>query len=97
MKTNSQSGKSSSFAAEAQQLKRAEELLNRKEAAEYLTCKPQTLAVWASTHRYHLPFVRVGRLVRYRRTDLDRFLESRVVDRLPEPEPTLAPKICGGK
>jgi len=54
------------------------ELLTRDEAARYLGLKPQTLAVWASTGRYELPFIRAGRYVRYRKQDLDRWLDSRV-------------------
>ena len=54
-------------------------LLNRQEAAKYLGVKGQTLAVWASTKRYALPFIRVGAAVRYRRADLDDFLRSRTV------------------
>lgn len=53
------------------------ELLTREQAAEYLGVKPQTLAVWATTHRYDLPMIRVGSRVRYRRADLDKWLESR--------------------
>ena len=54
-------------------------LLNRKEAAAYLGVKEQTLACWACTGRYSLPFVRVGRLVKYRQQDLDAFiLENRI-------------------
>ena len=49
-------------------------LLNRKEAAAYLGVKEQTLACWACAGRYSLPFVRVGRLVKYRQQDLDAFI-----------------------
>ena len=56
------------------------DLLNREQAARYLGLKPQTLAVWASTGRYELPFIRAGRYVRYRKQDLDRWLESRSVN-----------------
>ncbi len=54
-------------------------LCTREQAAEYLGVKPQTLAVWATTKRYHLPMVKVGSLVRYRLADLEKFLESRTV------------------
>lgn len=57
----------------------ATDLLTREQAAEYIGCKPQTLAVWHSTRRYDLPVVKVGRLARYRRRDLDAWLESRTV------------------
>lgn len=53
------------------------QVLNESQAAEFLGVKPQTLSVWRSTGRYDLPFVRVGRLIRYRRTDLEAWLESR--------------------
>ena len=53
------------------------ELLNREEAAKFLGLKPATLACWASTKRYQLPMVKVGRAVRYRLADLERWLESR--------------------
>ncbi|MGR5166356.1 helix-turn-helix domain-containing protein [Vibrio astriarenae] len=52
--------------------------LNRKLAAEYLGVTEGTLAVWASTGRYSLPFIKVGRKVFYTLADLDAFLESRV-------------------
>ncbi len=55
------------------------ELLTRDEAAKYLGVKRTTLDTWASTKRYPIPFIRVGRSVRYRRADLDQFLESRTV------------------
>ena len=54
-------------------------LLSRKEAAEYLGVKPQTLAAWHITGKYGLPVVKVGRSVRYRIADLERWLESRTV------------------
>jgi excisionase family DNA binding protein len=39
--------------------------LGRKEAAEFLGVQEQTLAAWACNHRYGLPFIRVGRRIRY--------------------------------
>lgn len=53
-----------------------EPLLNRKEAARYLRTSPGTLAVWDCTKRYNLRPLKVGRAVRYRKTDLDKFLEE---------------------
>lgn len=63
----------------ANALKIQSDLLSREQAAEYLGVTPQTLAVWASTHRYDLPFVKIGRLVKYRKADLDTFITSRVI------------------
>lgn len=54
-------------------------LLTRQQAAQYLDVTAGTLAVWASTRRYDLPFVKIGRNVRYRPEDLDRWLEARTV------------------
>ena len=53
------------------------ELLNAEQAAQYLGVAKQTLHNWRSSGRYRLPCLRVGRLVRYRRSDLDAWLESR--------------------
>lgn len=54
-----------------------ERLLTRQQAADYLGVQPGTLAVWASTGRYKLPMLKAGRLVRYKRSDLDAFLHGR--------------------
>ncbi|WP_460956361.1 helix-turn-helix domain-containing protein [Spirosoma litoris] len=55
-----------------------EPLLDRKSAAKYLRVSPGTLAVWDCTKRYDLKPIKVGRSVRYRRSDLDNFLEQRL-------------------
>jgi hypothetical protein len=55
------------------------ELISREQAAAYLGVKPQTMASWATTQRYDLPYVKIGSLVRYRISDLARFVESRTV------------------
>lgn len=52
----------------------AQALLTRQEAAAYIGVQPNTLATWACTQRYNLPYVKVGRNVRYRRQDLDAFI-----------------------
>jgi excisionase family DNA binding protein len=51
-------------------------LLTRKEAAQFLGISEGTLAVWKVTKRYPLPVIKVGRLVRYRETDLIQFLDD---------------------
>lgn len=58
----------------------AAELLTRAEAADYLGIAKQTLAIWKTTGRYALPVVKVGRLTKYRRSDLDEFLSRRTLD-----------------
>lgn len=47
------------------------------QAAEVLDTKINTLAVWRSTGRYDLAYIKVGRLVRYRISDLADFLARR--------------------
>lgn len=54
-------------------------LKSREEAAELLRVSAQTLAVWACTKRYNLPFVKIGRRVMYRLSDLHAFIERNVV------------------
>jgi excisionase family DNA binding protein len=47
------------------------------DVARMLGVREQTLALWRSTGRHSLPFVRVGGRVRYRRSDVDAWLTSR--------------------
>ena len=53
------------------------DLLDEKAAAAVLDVTPGTLSVWRSSGRYALPFVKIGRKVRYRRADLMAWLDSR--------------------
>jgi len=55
----------------------APELLTPQEVAEFLGVGVGTLTVWRSTGRYPLKFVRVGRRIRYRRRDVEAFLDER--------------------
>jgi len=55
-----------------------EPLLNRRQAAAYLNISPGTLAVWDCLKRYDLQPLKVGRAVRYRRSNLDKFIEQRI-------------------
>lgn len=59
--------------------KTASNLLTTEEAAEYLGVAQNSLAVWRTTHRYPIPYVKVGRLVKYRLNDLNTFIESRTI------------------
>ncbi len=53
--------------------------MSRKDAAAYLGLALGTLEIWASTGRYDLPFVKVGRRVFYRKSDLDAFIERHTI------------------
>ncbi len=55
------------------------DLLSRKEAAAYLGVTPETLAVWHCTKRYQLAVVKIGRLCKYKRSDLDAFIANRTI------------------
>ncbi len=59
-------------------------LMTRREAATYLGVSEHTLAIWKTTGRYHLPSVKIGRLVKYRLFDLDEFI-AKHLDCTPEP------------
>ncbi len=54
-------------------------LFGNAAAADYLGVEPQTLEVWRCTKRYEIPYIKVGRLVKYRQRDLDDWLNSRTV------------------
>ena len=63
-----------------------QQLLTRREAAEYLGVRPETLAVWHCTRRYNLPVVKVGRSVRYRLADLEAWLAARTIGAVADEE-----------
>jgi excisionase family DNA binding protein len=50
------------------------QLLTRREAATYLGVSEQTLAAWKCTGRRQVPCIKIGRMVRYRKADLDSFI-----------------------
>lgn len=53
-------------------------LLDPGRAACLLAVPVSTLSRWRNEHR-ELPYVRVGRLVRYRRRDLEAWIESNTI------------------
>ena len=59
---------------------RRAELMDTADAAQHLGVTTRTLEVWRCTKRHAIPYIKVGRLVRYRCKDLDGWLESRIVD-----------------
>lgn len=60
----------------AQVISVVKDLVDETVAAQILDVTPGTLQVWRSTGRHSIPFVKVGRNVRYRRTDLEAWLRS---------------------
>jgi predicted DNA-binding transcriptional regulator AlpA len=58
----------------------ADQLLTSKQVAALIGLKNEkTLAVWRSTKRYPLPYVKFGRSVRYRAADVQKFLELKTI------------------
>ena len=53
-----------------------EALLAPEQVADLLGVAEQTLAAWRTTGRYDLPYVKIGRLVRYRQSDIDGFVSN---------------------
>lgn len=51
-------------------------LLTEPEAASILDVEPASLAVYRCTGRHGIPFIKIGRNVRYRRSDLEAWLTS---------------------
>jgi len=57
-----------------------QELLDTREVAKLLNIAYSTLLTWRCTKRYPLKYIKVGRKVMYRRSDVAAFLESRTVE-----------------
>jgi excisionase family DNA binding protein len=55
-------------------------LLDGREAAAILGITYHTLAVWKCTKRQALPYVKIGRLVKYRRADLEKFISENLIE-----------------
>lgn len=53
------------------------DLMSRKQAAAYLGVSETTLAIWKCTGRYNLKVYKIGRLAKYKKSDLDAFIAER--------------------
>lgn len=56
------------------------DLLTSEEAASYIGVTPRTMGVWRCVNRHRIPYIKVGRLVKYRPAALDAWLASRTVN-----------------
>lgn len=56
-----------------------EKLITPEEAAEYSGVDVKTLAVWRCKGRYNLPYYKIGRLIKYKMSDLVNWVEQRTV------------------
>jgi predicted site-specific integrase-resolvase len=54
-------------------------LLTPQEVSEILKVTVGTLAVWRSTKRYPLAYIKTGRAVRYPAVEVEKFLKRRTV------------------
>ena len=55
------------------------DLLNTEQAATYLGVTSRTLEVWRCTKRQAIPYIKVGRLVKYRKSVLDHWLAQQTI------------------
>ena len=55
-------------------------LISPSDAADILGVAKGTLAVWRSTGRYNLPYVKIGSRVMYRLIDIQAFINERLRD-----------------
>jgi len=53
------------------------QLVDNETAAAILQVSPGTLMVWRSSGRYSIPYIKIGAKVRYKRSDLQAWLDSR--------------------
>ena len=53
-------------------------LLTPRDVARQLAVSEETLTTWRCTRRQHIPFVKVGRLVRYKREDVSAYIAERL-------------------
>ncbi len=67
------------------EVKRVSHLMNIQEAAEYLGLTVGTMYQWRSQHK--VPYIKVGRKVKFKKDQLDQWLATRTVQ--PAIEPTV--------
>jgi len=54
-------------------------LFDNNAAAAYIGVTPRTLEVWRCTKRHQIPYIKVGRLVKYQKKSLDTWLTAQTV------------------
>lgn len=62
-------------------------LLNRSDAAHYLGLVEHTLAVWACQKTQDIPYIKIGRNVRYRLSDLNAWLDAQTIKKQIKDDP----------
>lgn len=61
------------------QSKMNEQLLSRREAAKFLGVKENTLAIWKLTNRQVIPTYKVGKFIKYKASDLQKFIDDKLI------------------
>ena len=57
---------------------KTDQMLTRQQTAQVLNIRPQTLAVWAMSGK-NLPYVKLGKTVRYKLSDVEKLIERRTI------------------
>lgn len=60
------------------------DILNQRQAAQYLGTTVGTLNSWRHCSKNTLPFIRWGNRIRYRKSDLDAWIERQLINKLDE-------------
>ena len=58
----------------------ADPMLSNRQAAEYIGITPHTLEMWRCNKRFLIPYIKLGGMVRYRLSSLDKFLLQQTID-----------------
>ena len=53
-----------------------EKYISLEEAAEYIGVKPVTLRGWLKIEKYEVPAHRIGKLWKFKKTELDQWVQS---------------------
>lgn len=56
-----------------------EKLLSSKETARILGLSSRTLDVWRCNGKIHIPFVKIGRSVKYRLSDIESYIQQQTM------------------
>lgn len=54
-------------------------LFTPEQTSAYIGISQATLSTWRCVKRYNLDYIKVGRLVRYRKSSCDAFLQARTI------------------
>lgn len=61
---------------------RQSDLITRSEAAAFLRVSPGSLSNWASSSKYRIPYIKIGKKVYYRIKDLQQYIDRHAINKL---------------